>query len=115
MLTGFEGIATGLTHEAATRVRYVMNILENGSPGIPIGSRQLEARLGCNGPTVRGIVSFLRENGYPVCSDKRGYWLAQSWDDLHRTIKHLSERHDRLETVIEGLRTAAPLNQVKRR
>ena len=54
-----------------------------------IVSRALEERLGCKGTMIREMVNELRNAGVPICSDRNGYYIAKSREELDRTIVQL--------------------------
>ena len=68
-----------------------------------IVSRALEERLGCKGTIIREMVNELRSAGVPICSDRNGYYIAKSREELDRTIVQLKSRVKKIQSAIDGL------------
>lgn len=68
-----------------------------------IVSRALEERLGCKGTMIREMVNELRSAGVPICSDRNGYYIAKSREELDRTIVQLKSRVKKIQFAIDGL------------
>ena len=68
-----------------------------------IVSRALEERLGCKGTMIREMVNELRNAGVQICSDRNGYYIAQSREELDRTIVQLKSRVKKIQSAIDGL------------
>ena len=68
-----------------------------------IVSRALEERLGCKGTMIREMVNELRSAGVPICSDRNGYYIAKSREELDRTIVQLKSRVKKIQSAIDGL------------
>ena len=64
-------------------------------------SRELERRFAINGRALRRIISKLRQDGYPICSDCRGYYYARTQDEVNHTVSRLNE----LVTGVSNSRT----------
>ena len=57
-----------------------------------IFSRDLEALFQLGGRDIRRIVSSLRKDGIPICSDyHKGYYFAKKQSEIADTLKGLSE------------------------
>ena len=69
-----------------------------------IVSRALEERLGCKGTMIREMVNELRSTGVPICSDRSGYYIAKSREELDRTIVQLKSRVKKIQSAIDGLK-----------
>ncbi len=52
---------------------------------------------------IRSEIHRLRCKGIPVCSSKRGYYIASNYADLQHTIKNLASRRNSLDEVISAL------------
>ena len=68
-----------------------------------IVSRALEERLSCKGTMIREMVNELRSAGVPICSDRNGYYIAKSREELDRTIVQLKSRVKKIQSAIDGL------------
>lgn len=117
MLQGFECIETGLTSTSARFVRPVHDLLKKG---LATGARytteeirryflqdpemrELMLKQVSWGPILRGVIHFLRERGYPICSSCDGYWWATSLEDFNQTIAHLQQRENSIRSVREEM------------
>lgn len=70
-----------------------------------IKSFQLERMTDLTGNQIRECVNELRCNGVPVCSGRSGYYIAESKDELNRTIAQLNSRVSQINKAIKGLKT----------
>lgn len=52
---------------------------------------------------IRGIVNDLRVKGYPICSGKRGYYLAKDETELKSTMNFLKGYLDNISKAHNGL------------
>ena len=68
-----------------------------------IVSRALEERLGCKGTMIREMVNELRSAGVPICSDRNGYYIAKSREELDHTIVQLKSRVKMFDTVVDRM------------
>lgn len=75
----------------------------------PISRNALRLRTGYSDRQIRKAVQNLRNNGYPVISnsDKNGYWIARSEDEVYMLVHELRSR------ASEMLKTARSLENVK--
>ena len=71
-----------------------------------VRSREIESDLDISGAAIRDAVNELRKNGYPVCSGRAGYWIAQSNAEIASTIENLKHRVAAIESAIAGLEPA---------
>ena len=55
------------------------------------------------GTMIREMVNELRSAGVPICSDRNGYYIAKSREELDRTIVQLKSRVKKIQSAIEGL------------
>lgn len=104
-LTGFEEVTTH-PPEVLSEAKVVRRVIEPRTAANPILSPQIEAATGFGGPQVRALVHVLREQGVPICSTSKGYWMARTPDELETTLEHLRQRSRSLQTVIVGLEKA---------
>jgi biotin operon repressor len=79
----------------------------------PVPSKTLEADLHLKGSAIRKAINYIRSMGTPVCSDGRGYFIAQSSSALQYTIDHLRSRQDAIETAVIGLMKAKKKMEVQ--
>ena len=49
------------------------------------------------------MVNELRSAGVPICSDRNGYYIAKSREELDRTIVQLKSRVKKIQSAIDGL------------
>ncbi len=55
---------------------------------------------------VRKSVNNLRQNGYPICSDSGGYWIARSKDELLDNAGRLRSRAIKIMEDVKGMNKA---------
>lgn len=56
------------------------------------------------GEQIRALVHDARMNRVPVCSGSKGYYIAETVEELTETIAHLEARRDALDEVIGAMR-----------
>lgn len=71
-----------------------------------ISGRQLCEYFGLTGSLIRKLISKLRIEGHPVCSDGNGYFYASTVQEIDATIGHLSSRRKEMMHAEKGLRQA---------
>lgn len=64
-------------------------------------SCELERLFSLTGRSLRRIISSLRQEGYPICSDCKGYYYAQTQEEVNSTVSRLNE----LVTGVSNSRT----------
>ena len=64
-------------------------------------SSELEQLFSLDGRSIRRIISELRKEGCPICSDQKGYYFAQTQHDINKTVSRLNE----LVTGVSNSRT----------
>jgi hypothetical protein len=55
---------------------------------------------------VRNIVTFLRQEGEPICSSSNGYWYSKDPADVEKTIRRMEGQVKNMNISIMGLRKA---------
>ncbi len=68
-----------------------------------IMSRDIEAILHCKGTDVRRMANELRCQGVPIGSCQKGYFYAESEDEIRQTISHLDSRMKRMKAAKAGM------------
>ncbi len=66
-------------------------------------SREMEQQFSVSGRTIRRIIHDLRRDGYPVCSDKDGYYYAASQSEINGTVSRLNEFVNGVSSASTGL------------
>ena len=56
-----------------------------------VSSRELEQRFSMNGRAIRRVIHSLRQDGCPICSEKRGYYYASSQSEINGTVSRLTD------------------------
>lgn len=76
-----------------------------------VHSAQLEQLFNTSGRSLRRVVSQLRQEGYPICSDERGYYYADSQKEINATVSRLNELVLKISNARTGLMysTVTPL------
>lgn len=67
------------------------------------GDEITSKELKLDGPTVRAMVHALRLQGYPICSNKCGYYIASSPAEINNTITSIRSRVNEMTDVIAAL------------
>ena len=68
-----------------------------------IYSSEIEGITGLKGSDVRLTVNRLRTTGVPICSSKRGYFIAENPSDILETIEMLNGRCNAILSASNGL------------
>ena len=71
-----------------------------------ISSRELEVAFQIRGPELRNIINAQRGQGYPICSTDKGYFYAETEEELQRTIRQLRSRIKKIAHAERGLTKA---------
>ena len=71
-----------------------------------ITSKTIEITFGMTGFALRRAINILRSEGVPICSGRRGYYYAETYDDIFETISDLRHRIERMECAIKGVEGA---------
>lgn len=85
------------------------DMLRNNHRGVEnaVFSRILEECLGIGGRDVRRIISELRKEGKPICSDyHKGYYYAESEADIEDAVKGLKEHAKGVSDTVKNLNVA---------
>lgn len=71
-----------------------------------VSSRVLEATFHIRGPDLRRAINRLRGDGIPICSSDRGYYYAETEEELEQTIRQLRSRIKKIAHAERGLTRA---------
>ncbi len=71
-----------------------------------VSSRVLEQRFSMNGRTIRRIIHSLRQDGCPICSEKKGYYYASNQSEINGTVSRLTEFANGVSRAGTGLLSA---------
>jgi hypothetical protein len=85
----------------------VHDILSSATYAHPVKSVFIEIELGIKGNKVRACIHYLRCVGYPIGSSSKGYWWAQTPEELATTIIHGEQRARSNLSWVRGLVRAA--------
>ena len=70
-------------------------------------SHELEGMFLIPGRDLRRIISLLRKEGEPICSDyHKGYYYAENQDEVNKTVRGLNEHVTGVHNSITALRNA---------
>ncbi len=69
----------------------------------PIQGADLSGTTNVSEATIRNIVRDARNEGTPVGSDDRGYFMAEKPEELTDTLGHLYSRRNSYDPTIRGL------------
>lgn len=101
-----ETTLTNLQHQA------LKILVQDTSAGSPITGMNLSKRLGLKKRTgeensgLRQIIHVLRIKGFPICATGRGYFYAQTSEQLSKFIVKLQERVVSQEQALNALKNA---------
>lgn len=70
----------------------LLNIIKAHGPDEPIASFKIEERLGIPGSEVRAFVKALRHEGEPICICSNGYYYANEFSHVEKTVRNLESR-----------------------
>lgn len=76
-----------------------------------VHSKVLERKLGLNGRTIRRIISSLRQEGFPICSDESGYYFADTQQEINKTVSRLNELVTKISNARTGLLFSTPFEE----
>lgn len=88
---------------------------------IPVGkdkritAKRITELTGLDGAHIRAEINRLRSEFVPIASDQRGYYIAETPDDLSGTIAHINHRIHKMIAAREGLRRAIEKMQEEER
>lgn len=85
------------------------DLLRNNHRGVEnaVFSRIIEEFLGIGGRDVRRIISELRKEGKPICSDfHKGYYYAENENDIEDAVKGLKEHAKGVSDTVKNLNAA---------
>ena len=71
-----------------------------------ISSRELEVAFRIRGPELRNVINAQRGQGFPICSTDKGYFYAETEEELQRTIRQLRSRIKKIAHAERGLTKA---------
>lgn len=68
-----------------------------------VTSHALESAFRIRGPELRNIINTLRSRGIPICSSAKGYFYAETEEELYRTIQQFQSRIGKMFRAKRGL------------
>lgn len=77
--------------------------------GNRITSTEIKKLTNINGAEIRHIINKSRANFIPIASDRKGYFVAETPDELDHTIAQLNSRIHKMIQAREGLKKAKML------
>ena len=78
-----------------------------------ITSAELNRLTNIKGSTIRQIVNNSRANFVPIGSDDKGYFIAETPDELNHTIAQINSRIHKMIQAREGLKKAQRMMEDK--
>ena len=66
-------------------------------------SRELQRLFSIDGRSLRRKINSLRQDGYPICSDARGYYYADSQEEINDTVCRLNQMVTKVSNARTGL------------
>lgn len=86
----------------------LLKIIPKGT-GNRITSTEINRFTNLCGATIRIEINGLRANAIPIASDRKGYFIAETPDELDHTIAQLNSRIHKMIVAREGLKKAQRL------
>lgn len=74
-----------------------------------ITSKEISQLTNIDGATIRQIVNNSRANFVPIASDDKGYFMAETPNELDHTIAQINSRIHKMIQAREGLKKAQRL------
>ena len=62
-----------------------------------------ELLFSIDGRSLRRKINSLRQGGYPICSDARGYYYADSQEEINDTVCRLNQMVTKVSNARTGL------------
>ena len=78
-------------------------LIEHATKERPICSKALAAAFNVDGARIRYLVNSARQSGDPICSNYKGYYVAQSKAELICTIESIKSRIQTMNDAVAGL------------
>lgn len=78
-----------------------------------ITANEIKKLTNINGATVRKIVNLSRANFVPIASDRGGYFIAETPEELNHTIAQINSRIHKMIQAREGLKKAKKIMEEK--
>ena len=66
-------------------------------------SRELQRLFSIDGRGLRRKINSLRQDGHPNCSDQRGYYYADSQEEINDTVCRLNQMVTKVSNARTGL------------
>lgn len=91
----------------------VTNYIASHSSGRknPVYGRNIASALGVSGVEVRRLINMARCSGNPICSCSRGYYIAESREEIEKTIDSLRGRVAVMNMAADGLQRTLEVRQ----
>ena len=70
---------------------------------------ELEKMFGVDRRTVQRSINLLRREGFAICSDRNGYYYAETQTEIDATIKRLNSQVQNMSTARNGMLYASIL------
>lgn len=86
----------------------VIVLIPNGASQ-RITSTEISRATNITGSTIRQIINKSRANSIPIASDRNGYFVAETPDELDHTIAQINSRIHKMIQAREGLKKAQRL------
>lgn len=79
-----------------------------------VHSKELQIIFKLDGRSIRRIISSLRQDGHPICSDESGYYYADNQQEINNTVARLNELVTKISNARTGLLFASVLGEKDR-
>ena len=78
-------------------------LMKHATKDRPICSKALASAFNMGDAGVRHLVNSARKSGDPICSNCKGYYVAQDKAELISTIESIRKRIQNMNEAVEGL------------
>ena len=68
-----------------------------------VTSKYLEAQTGLCGSDIRHIINISRQEGIPICSSKKGYFIARNEEEITHTVNSFNSRIRKMAKARDGI------------
>ena len=76
-----------------------------------IYSRELQRLFSLDGRNLRRKINALRKDGFPLCSDEKGYYYAANQEEINATICRLNALVTRISNARTGMLYASVMDE----
>ena len=68
-----------------------------------VTSKFIEAQTGLKGSEIRHLVNISRQDGVPICSGCKGYFVARNEEEITHTVNSFNSRIRKMAKARDGI------------